>query len=160
VFYADSRCNRLMRKKHIFQAAAALASLLAQLLQVPCAISRPPAMTRIRSAIRSATSRMCVVMITTGKWMFAARVVPRHVIFSYTAAGQPWADMESSRRSSCFGSTIQRSLKKCLQLSARLQARRHRLRCPLGSSILRFAPALFAGKIELQTHSNRSNVIP
>jgi hypothetical protein len=53
-----------MRKKHIFQAAAALASLLAQLLQVPCAISRPPAMTRIRSAIRSATSRMCVVMIT------------------------------------------------------------------------------------------------
>jgi hypothetical protein len=106
VFYADSRCNRLMRKKHIFQAAAALASLLAQLLQVPCAISRPPAMTRIRSAIRSATSRMCVVMITTGKWMFAARVVPRHVIFSYTAAGQPWADMESFRRSSCFGSTI------------------------------------------------------
>ena len=28
----------------------------------------------------------------------------------------------------------------------------------IGSSILRFAPVLFSGKIELQTHSNRSNV--
>src|SRR5262249_54017175 len=31
---------------------------------VPCAISRPPAMTPMRSAMRSATSRMCVVMMT------------------------------------------------------------------------------------------------
>ena len=31
---------------------------------VPSAISRPPAMTPMRSAMRSATSRMCVVMMT------------------------------------------------------------------------------------------------
>src|SRR5262249_15548377 len=32
--------------------------------------------------------------IATGKWMLAARAVPRHDIFSYTAAGQPWVDHE------------------------------------------------------------------
>ena len=32
--------------------------------------------------------------IATGKWMLAARAFPRHDIFSHTAAGQPWVNME------------------------------------------------------------------
>jgi hypothetical protein len=32
--------------------------------------------------------------IATGKWMLAEHAVPRHEIFSYTAAGRPWVDIE------------------------------------------------------------------
>jgi hypothetical protein len=32
--------------------------------------------------------------IATGRWMLGARAFPRHDIFSQTAAGQPWVNME------------------------------------------------------------------
>jgi hypothetical protein len=32
--------------------------------------------------------------IATGRWMLAERAFPRHDIFSHTAAGQPWVNME------------------------------------------------------------------
>jgi hypothetical protein len=32
--------------------------------------------------------------IATGKWMLTERAFPRHEIFSHTAAGQPWVNIE------------------------------------------------------------------
>src|SRR5215831_1781457 len=32
--------------------------------------------------------------ITTGKWILTERAVPRHDIFSYTAVGRPWVNIE------------------------------------------------------------------
>ncbi len=51
---------------------------------VPSAISRPPAMTPMRSAMRSATSRMCVVMMTVPP---ARDALAQHVLDLARGAG-------------------------------------------------------------------------
>ena len=52
------------RDEHVFQTGVVLAVLLAQLCKRALGNQFPDAMTPMRSAMRSATSRMCVVMIT------------------------------------------------------------------------------------------------